>query len=770
MKNLLLLAIIIFATIGGYAQQSAPAVDALINKLKDIAENHATEKVYLSFDKPVYKTGDTIYFKAFVTLGDKHLPSTLSNVLHVDLINLTNKSTNHVKLRIKEGTAWGDFTLPDSLNPQDYAIRGYTAWMKNEGNYFYKRLTLSQPPAVKLSAQSKTPAPDLQFFPEGGYLVADIDTKIAFKALAYNGKGINLKGRIVDDAGKQVAEINSTHLGMGSFTFKAKNGVGYKAVVTFNDNREYIYQLPTTVSKGISLAVDNTMPDSARISITSNRPYFRDNRNKVHTLLIYSQGLIKTVPCTLDTALITLDVATKKLASGIVQVVLLSPEGQILAHRRLFVFGNNDLTLHLDKDSVGSSTVLSVTNTNTANFRANFSVSILGGLKPDEGGEAGSNIMSYLLLSSDLKGYIEDPDYYFRSRSLQSRQHLDLVMLTHGYNKWSWNELFKYGQGPAKFPAEKGFSISGLVKDMAGNALYNATVMLFTKDLKVVNEQVTDKQGSFSFNDLDLPDTAFVLKALSAKGSDKLKITYTEKAEQLPDTGMDELANVYNAMVDSTKKIPADISRKTKRTLQEVTITAKKTAKLEMTPMGLPDQVISGDKFDSDGQMMAKLMGRLRNVDFIWDQTKNIFRMKSRHIYRGIMKVYVNDMEMQDDFNINNIDPHVVETVTAFTNPTTGAGAVVIKTNRARLFKNDPSKGITPVSVAGYYNAREFYVPKFVAAESFDKPKTLFWNANLQFFNNDKQILNLPQIKTKSTLIIEGMANDGRLVYEAFNL
>lgn len=158
---------------------------------------HLVEKVYLQFDKPYYAIRDTIYFKAYVTLGTENKLSALSGILYAELITPQNKIARSLKLQITAGTAVGDFTLADSLKSGSYLVRAYTSWMRNEGEdgFFEKVIPIggidSQriPEAGRLaSKQSISPrreikSNNLQFFPEGGSLVFGNYSKIAFKAV-----------------------------------------------------------------------------------------------------------------------------------------------------------------------------------------------------------------------------------------------------------------------------------------------------------------------------------------------------------------------------------------------------------------------------------------------------------------------------------------------------------------------------------------------------------------------------------------------------------
>ena len=112
--------------LSAYCQTGSDNPNDIVSKLQTFSEQHIAEKVYLHFDKPYYAAGDTIYFKAYLTIGQRHLPSKLSGVLYTDLISNSNKIDQSIKLQVTDGVAWGDFALPDSLPKGNYRVRAYT--------------------------------------------------------------------------------------------------------------------------------------------------------------------------------------------------------------------------------------------------------------------------------------------------------------------------------------------------------------------------------------------------------------------------------------------------------------------------------------------------------------------------------------------------------------------------------------------------------------------------------------------------------------------
>ncbi|MBS1521407.1 MAG: hypothetical protein JST50_10450, partial [Bacteroidetes bacterium] len=225
------------STFSAHGQSANDNLKTIVSKLKSFTTTHNAEKVYLHFDKPYYATGDTIYFKSYVTLGEKHQLTDLSGVLHVDLINPNNKVEQGIKLPVVNGLAWGDFILADTLAPGNYRIRAYTRWMLNDGNLFEQTIPVGSVHTQKVPENSTAKAviakPDLQFFPESGQLIAGLPARVAFKAIGVNGLGIGVKGSVSDNTGKMICQLESSHWGMGSFSFTPEAGKSYKASVIF---------------------------------------------------------------------------------------------------------------------------------------------------------------------------------------------------------------------------------------------------------------------------------------------------------------------------------------------------------------------------------------------------------------------------------------------------------------------------------------------------------------------------------------------------------
>ena len=587
-----------------YTQNSGRAGDDIVAKLRTYNKVHVTEKAYLQFDKPYYATGDTLYFKAYVTMGERHDLSKISRVLHIELIGTDNKANQSIKLQLVNGVGWGDFALPDSLPQGNYRVRAWTSWMRNAGDdsYFEKTIPIGSlhqnkiPESSTVRIKPVMAKADLQFFPEGGELVAGINAKIAFKSTGINGMGMDAKGIITDNTNKEVATFASTHLGMGYFNLKPEEGKSYKASITFADGAKEDLQLPTTSNIGISLTINNDSVANAAVRIQANPNYFSENKGKEYSVLIYSGGIATTVSCKLDSPTITMDIIKRKLFTGVTTVTLFSQSNEPIAERLIFIQNYDQLNLDISTDKDTYHTREKVSLKLNAKTRADsastghFSIAVTDESKvgADENNE--TTILTNLLLTSDLKGTIEQPNYYFADIGDQSnyekQKELDLVMLTHGYRHFTWKQVLSSDStsNTAAYPPETSLAINGTAKNFIGTPLKKATVSLIPVLNKRFTSTETDDKGKFSFTGLDFTDsTKFILQAINAKGKNTTQLTYEpEKAPSILKSAIPQGVNVNPTMaayLESDSKQQDELIRLGMvkgRTLKEVKIKAFK--------------------------------------------------------------------------------------------------------------------------------------------------------------------------------------------------
>jgi len=742
----------------------------VVLKLKSYTSNHASEKAYLHFDKPYYATGDTIYFKAYVTLGERHELSGLSGVLHVDLINPDNKIEQGIKLPIVNGLGWGDFVLPDTLAPGNYRIRAYTRWMLNDGNLFEQSIPVGSVHTQKVPENSTAKAviakPDLQFFPESGQLIAGLPAKVAFKAIGTSGLGMSIKGSVIDNSGRTVCQLESSHLGMGSFSFTSETGKSYKANVMFADGSRSSLDLPATISNGIALSVNNDSLPKAEVKILSNAAYYADNKGKDYTLLIYSGGSATTVPIKLDSSVISLDILKRRLHTGVATITLFSNANEPLCERLIFVQNYDKLNLSLSSDKNSYATREKVNIKLNAKTRADsaslghFSVSVIDESKVEFIEDKENTILSNLLLTSDLKGTVEQPNYYFTNITDEKLKELDLVMLTHGYRRFEWEQVLNNKAQPLAYQPEKSLEITGQAKNLLGASLAKANVSLLPTQSKQVFTTIADDKGNFTFRDMAFWDsTKFILQATNAKGKIYTKLSYNNDkvVSVIPSMQQINLDTIISpAYLANNERQQEELSKQglgRGKTLREVKIKAIKPYNYKTetyVPTWAADQVIRGDQIKYGGQLSVRLVGMLHGVHY----TNGLAPMANINMTGRPMMVLINGVQGEIDW-VATDQVELIEVLlppNSFVYGQDGMDGVISITTKSRTLVSTEvaSTGILPITIQGYQKIREFYSPKYESNIAYNHPdlrSTIYWkpelttdkdgNASFDFYNAD---------------------------------
>jgi TonB-dependent SusC/RagA subfamily outer membrane receptor len=505
-------------------QVNITAITRLSNQLKSFPQ----EKIYLQLDKPYYSAGERIWFRAFMIHSAIHTPIALSRYIYVELMNAHDEVIVRKKIRpSEEGLMFGQIDLSTELSEGWYSIRAYTNFMRNIAeDFFFRRKvyignglkgltgisvdekTTSNMSGSGISTKEKAPY-DVQFFPEGGHLIAGNMQIIGFKAISANGMGTNVTGRIVDEANQEVTSFKSVHLGMGKILLMPMSGKKYTALCEDDRGQKLTVQLPDISVSQYAMAVQQT---AAIMNIAVLTP---DQAARTDTL--YLIGCLRGLPIFQTTLLPEnpgFTFSKRGLSSGVTQLLLLNNQGEIMSERMVFVSGNDDakLNLSLDKsnyqkrDAVHASIVLKDSKGNPV--EGNFSVSVTD----DNDAKIDTNeftVKSYLLLQSDLKGFIENPNDYFNPLNKNASNQLDILMLTQGWKRY--DEAAALAGNYAKcdaFEVERGPVISGKVRNFpARRGISNNNVSMFFTGKMHFDGTTTDNSGQFTFQCPEFPDS-----------------------------------------------------------------------------------------------------------------------------------------------------------------------------------------------------------------------------------------------------------------------
>lgn len=513
------------------------------------SKNYPQEKVYLHFDNTSYYLGETIWFKAYVVRADRNSLSELSKVLYVELINQEGYTIATKKLKIENGQCHNSFYLPNVNYAGFYEIRAYTRYMLNfsKGNYFSRVFPVYNEPKKAgdfTPVISKRPnsqnipleRPEykqkgnvlLTFYPEGGNLVQGLTSKVAFKATGENGENIIFSGNIVDEKNEVKGDIFTEYLGMGTFEFTPNQDGKYYAKISYN-NRDYSFELPQALAEGYTMTVNNF--DSTKVNILIKRsPQLQSG---LLGLSISCRGLMyafEKVDMTNENE-IELTIAKNLLPSGVSQITLFSTKGEVISERLIFINHQSEMKIMMSQSNDNPAPFEKMSMSFQLNDKKNNPVETTFSLAVRDAGTSTvtpytDNVLTNLLLSSELRGYIENPGYYFETNDIVRKQAMELLLLVQGWKRYEWKEMVGLKPFNAVHPLEKELAIEGSVGSLLlKSKLKNVEVMmiLLNDSSSQRGKELTDKDGKFSFLLHDFYGNAKVI--LQSKLDDKRRET-----------------------------------------------------------------------------------------------------------------------------------------------------------------------------------------------------------------------------------------------------
>ncbi len=417
-------------------------LNSITAAFKQYSQNSIKEKIFVHTDKSVYIAGEIIWFKLYAVNAANNKPLQLSKVGYVEILDTANHHFLQAKIALNNAEGNGSFYLPPTLNSGVYRLRAYTNWMKNFGaEYFFEKdfTIINIQKGIDTSVRKTDSKLDIQFFPEGGNLVNNLPSEIAFKASDEHGRSVPFTGVLLDNT-DTILRFAPEHAGMGVFSFKPLNNHSYKTIIQTASGEKVVKDLPPAYTRGYVMHLVDTI-DKIKITLQSDIPHEEDVYLFAHTQEIISVATKSYIQN--GTAVFVFDKSL--LGDGISQITIFNSRKQPVCERLFFKKPSGKLELKLNSDRPAYSTRNKVSlnikpvYTEIKNDSASLSMTVyrIDSLESP----VSSSINTYLLLTSDLKGYIEDPEYYFLQDDAKTNTALDLLMLTNGWRKFKWDNI-----------------------------------------------------------------------------------------------------------------------------------------------------------------------------------------------------------------------------------------------------------------------------------------------------------------------------------------
>jgi len=367
---------------------------------------------------------------------------------------------------------------------------------------------------------------DIQFMPEGGNMVAGIPIKIAFKAISEDGKGATVSGKVYNHKQQEVAQFQSVHKGMGGFELTPQEGDSYTAKITLPDNTTLSYPLPTVKATGTTLKVVSKSNDSLEVTLNATPDLL--NKPADYYLIGETRGMVcYTALISFKGPTIKKTIAKDLFPAGIAHFTLFSSANQPL-NERMFYIGHKEViqvTLttsrpqYTIRDSVA--VAIAVKDKNGKPVRGNFSLAVTDDSQVHTD-STGDNLVSHSLLTTDLKGNIEEPAWYFEKTSPDRVAALDNLLLTQGWIGYDWKAIFNPAIQKPQHQAEAEFVVQGKLTNVLNNPLKHIPITLLQKQPTLAMETQTNDDGLFVFKNKNLfpTDSSYYLVQVRHKNGE----------------------------------------------------------------------------------------------------------------------------------------------------------------------------------------------------------------------------------------------------------
>ncbi|MDD2284492.1 MAG: TonB-dependent receptor plug domain-containing protein [Paludibacter sp.] len=615
---------------------------------------------------------------------------------------------------------------------------------------------------------------DVRFFPESGVFLDNQLQTIAFKAIGTDGLSRNVSGKIYTRENKEISEFRTMNNGMGKIIIKTIPGEQYYASVTNESGLEKKILLPETSSEGISLKLR-----------TVNGKIFLQfiNQTNIETkdlfLLIHARGIVYHVSSVNGAGI---QISEELLPPGICSFSIIDKAGNTWCERLCFVRNANfpTVTMQSNKNKYGQrdpvELAFRVVSNDSLPARGSYSVSVTDSHLVDQD-SINNNILSYFLLSSDLKGYIEKPQQYFADNSRLTQENTDLLMLTQGWRRFNTNDVVKGVLPKTDYYLEIGQTVSGKVINLFNKPVKNAEVIFFSNYKNQITTGKTDTTGQFIIDGIDFPDSTHIF--LKAKSNSKIVDVELIPNEDIFPTSRtnfpftpDKLVAEQEDYLHLSKERYYNEGGMMVINLDEFTVEGE-TRKPDnaLYYSGSADNSLDSENLKSFGnQTVLDIIRTFPGVLVSGDRV-SIRGATGNPLFLidGVVTEELEDVQFLNAFDIEEISLFKSASASLF-GLRGGNGVIAITLKKGVQQQNEIPSSLAHYTPLGYQKPAEFYVPKYEvdSIRSQSKPDlrtTIYWNPDaktdeegnirLKFYTADKA--NNYRVK------LEGVSNNGEI-------
>ncbi|AXT61855.1 hypothetical protein D1816_16320 [Aquimarina sp. AD10] len=763
------------------------------------------ESLYVHLNKSTYVLGDQIWFKGYAYDRKNRLPSLRTKNFNIELFNKEGKEVYSSLHLGEDGKTSGTIKIDSTWSSGNYYLRISTNWMNNfiEDDSYTQKIKIINQKIVKQDITQEI-AYDFKLLPEGGHIVSGTDNTIGFKLINDRGYGVSFdEAYIVDQQNTKIISFRSNAFGMGKFTIHPDPEKKYEAIVKLKNGKEVRTTFPSIAPKGISMSINNLFDDSIVIELNTNPNTSKDIEQKEYYLLIRQNGESRKVAVSFlsNQYKKTIHIGRKELFEGVNIITLFKDKTPVL-ERLLFnsitKINTNEVLItssKAEKDSLSFTIAID----KKKEIQYDMSISVLP--EYTKAYEHDDNIISALMLKNHLKGFVENPKYYFTNVDREKSYDLDLLLITQGWSKYSWHNIFTY-QPKIRYDFNYGITVKGKLQNTRDHDIDK--IYLFPT-----------KHSASKIIDLDSTRNSFVITDFYPEKNEIVKLSAIKSNGRFAKTGVylqvqpnrfkksfsatiPSKIDVNNIVLDDVD-IPDYFFNSEIQKLDKVEISAVKKQE-NLSNIFIPDYVKKRSKeiTEQDARSYPNVLDYISTKGFrvrygssengnavsttpqgevTIISTRLVSALGSNSPQVFLDGVLLSNYDILFNFRTEEVERIFIDRTGSITG-LRGAGTIEIYTRKIPLggYKTG-SKVRSTVSKHkikdGFEPKKEFYNPEY---SSFSDPLfidygTIHWQPEITFNKKGKSTFKIPDTSLKNIkFFIEGIGSDGSLVSKVYTV
>ena len=302
------------------------------------------EKVVIHLSDNVVGSKDAIFFKGYLLTGLNQIRLNMSNVLNVELVDVEGQVIKRQYHPIEDGMVTGNLVLPKKIKDGKYYLKAYTRWMKNYDEASYAVTPIFIGDNQDFASDYSNQGSEISVMPEGGKLVSGLMNRLVFTVPATVQGNELLRGQIVDEKGNTVGEVTQYTKALFTGGFIPEDNKSYQLKLSSGQ----MISIPEAKDEGYVLQVNNLDPQKASVRVGTSK----DNAGRIVKLLGSMNGvtyLEKYININ-ESGQVDFEISKTAIPRGILHLRLVEKEGVQLAHRPIWIDGNQ---LNIDIQPMG---------------------------------------------------------------------------------------------------------------------------------------------------------------------------------------------------------------------------------------------------------------------------------------------------------------------------------------------------------------------------------------------------------------------------------